>query len=219
MEVSCAAGVGPQASIWARAGQVGAASLHEAAGRIGALPHALKPISRGMRISAPAFPVQSPRGDNLWLHLALAEAPAGSVIVADVGEGESFGYWGEVMARAAIARGLAGLVLTGGVRDSARLAELGFPTFCASIAIQGTLKDFAGAGSLRAPVRIGEITVAAGDLIVGDDDGLVCIPDARAEEIVCASEHREADEADIFRRLEAGELTLDIYNLRKDAQS
>ncbi len=218
MDAASAVGNGPQASVWARAVLVGTASLHEAAGRAGALPHRVKPLSSSMQISAPAFPVRSPRGDNLWLHRALEQAPAGSVIVADVGEGEGFGYWGEVMARAAIARGLAGIVLTGGVRDSARLAALGFPTFCASIAIQGTIKDFDGDGALGVPVRIGEIVVEPGDVIVGDADGVVCIPSAKADEIISAAERREAEEADIFRRLEAGELTLDIYYLRKDAQ-
>jgi len=219
MNVASAAKSRPQASIWKRAGLLGTASLHEAAGRAGALPFALKPLSGTMQISGPAYPVRSPRGDNLWLHRALAEAPSGSVIVADVGAGEAFGYWGEVMARAAIARSLGGLVLTGGVRDSARLISLGFPTFCTAVAIQGTIKDFGGDGALGTPIAIGGITIAGGDLLVGDADGVVCFPLELAEDIVSAAERREAEEAEIFRRLEAGELTLDIYHLRKDAQS
>lgn len=205
------------AELLGRAVGLGTASLHEAAGRRGALPFGLKPLSASMLLAGPAFPVRSPRGDNLWLHRAIAEAEAGAVLVVDVGAGEGYGHWGEVMARAAVARGLAGLVLTGGVRDSRQLVELGFPTFCTSIAIQGTAKDFGGDGALGEPVRLGDVTVRAGDLIVGDADGLFAIPAADAAAVVTAAEAREAEERTIFRRLEAGETTLDIYRLRNGA--
>ncbi|MGQ0280376.1 RraA family protein [Sphingopyxis sp. Q841] len=200
--------------LFRRASGVGTASLHEAAKRRGALPWSLKPLSPQMAVAGPAFTVRSPLGDNLWLHRALEQAAAGDILVVDAGNGSGFGYWGEVMARAALARGIAGLVLSGGVRDSARLIELGLPTFCLSVAIQGTGKNFAGDGALGEPVRFGDVLVRQNDLIVGDADGLFTIPIAEAPAVIAEAERREIEESAIFARLAAGELTLDIYGLR-----
>ena len=202
----------------ARAKELGVASLHEAAGRRGALPHNIKPLCGTMRLSGPAFTVRSPVGDNLWIHRALAEAQAGDVLVVDAGAGEAFGYWGEVMARAAQARGLAGLVISGGVRDSQQLVALALPTFCASIAVQGTVKNFAGAGALSEPVRIGEVVIASGDLVVGDADGVFAVGVGEAPDVISTAERRESEELAIFDRLIRGELTLDIYQLRNGGE-
>lgn len=202
------------ADVLRRAGALGVASLHEAAGRRGALPYGIKPLDPAMQLCGPAFTIRSPVGDNLWLHRALAEAQPGDILVVDAGAGEGFGYWGEVMARAAIARGLAGLVISGGIRDSRQLVDLGFPTFCTSIAIQGTVKDFSGTGALRAPVRLGEVLVSQGDLVVGDADGVFALPERDAARVVEVAERREIEEQVIFGRLAQGEFTLDIYQLR-----
>jgi 4-hydroxy-4-methyl-2-oxoglutarate aldolase len=195
---------------------VGSATLHEAAGKVGALPAAISPIGPGMRISGPALPVLSPPGDNLWLHWALDAAQPGDVIVVAFGEGpdpDEFGHWGEVMAVAAQQRRVAGLVIAGGVRDVHRLKELGFATFASSTCIRGTAKDPAGIGAIGNPVHIGDTTIGHGDLVVADDDGVVVIPKSRAEVALAAAEKREHEEKDIFRRLAAGESTTDIYNL------
>ncbi|MFI9388040.1 RraA family protein [Kutzneria sp. NPDC052558] len=189
------------------------ATVHEAAGRIGALPSSIKPLHPAMHIAAPAFPVRTPPGDNLWLHRAVRAASPGEVLVVDTGEGFEHGYWGEILAEAAIARGLAGLVIHGGVRDSARLIELGWPVFAERICIQGTAKDPHGAGELGEPVVIGGRTVCLGDLVVADADGVVIVPASRAAEVQRLSALREQAEADYLRRIRAGEPTTDIYRL------
>jgi 4-hydroxy-4-methyl-2-oxoglutarate aldolase len=201
-------------ALLARAARLGTATIHESAGRIGDLPHAIKPIHPAMSLAGRALPVRSPAGDNLWLHRALAEMQADDVLVVDTGSGDNYGYWGEVMATAAMARGAAGLVLNGGVRDSLQLIELGLPTFSAAIAIKGTIKGQSGDGAIGDPVRFDDVVVRRGDLVVGDADGVVVIPAHRAQAVIAASEARDAAEVDILARLRAGELTLDIYSLR-----
>jgi 4-hydroxy-4-methyl-2-oxoglutarate aldolase len=188
-----------------------AASLHEAAGRIGALPATIMPIAPAMTLCGPAFPVRCPAGDNLWIHRALSEAAPGEVLVVDCGTGAGFGYWGEIMATAAIRRGLAGLVITGGVRDSLALIALGLPTFSGAITIQGTGKNPDGDGALGDPVRIGDVTVRRGDLVVGDADGLVVLSPAVAAGAVPAARARDTAEAGILERIRAGASTLDVY--------
>lgn len=190
-----------------------AATLHEAAGRIGALPAAIKPVHDAFAVFGPAYPVACTPGHNLWIHHALYRAPAGSVLVVDVGVGVEYGYWGEVLSVAAAGRALAGVVITGCVRDKEQLAKVGFPVFSAGVCLRGTGKDPAGAGSLGRPVAIGEVTVRAGDLVAGDADGVVVIPAERVLEVVRAAHRRESDESDYLRRLRSAESTLDIYGL------
>ncbi len=189
------------------------ASLHEASGKLGALPAILKPLDRQMRLCGRALPVRSPGGDNLWIHRALAAAGPGDVLVVDTGTGVEFGYWGEIMATSARARGLAGLVITGGVRDSLALIELGLPTFSACVSIKGTLKNDKGDGSVGEPVRIGEIVVRKGDLIFGDADGLVVFSPEVAPGAVAAAQRRDAEERIILEKVRSGALTLDVYKL------
>lgn len=197
----------------ARAGAIGTASLHEASGRLGALPHLVKPIDPAMHVAGRALPVRSPLGDNLWLHRAIAAASPGDLLVVDAGDTGRFGYWGEIMASAALARGIVGLVTSGGVRDSLRLRELGLPTFAAGVSILGTIKNPAGDGAVGEPVRLGEVVVRRGDLVVGDADGVWSIPAARAAVVVADAERRDAEEQHILRRIAAGETTIAIYNL------
>lgn len=189
------------------------ASLHEAAGRIGALPSRIKPVADDMVLFGPALPVRCPPGDNLWIHRALAEARAGDVLVVDCGPGDEFGYWGEIMATAAIARGVAGLVITGGVRDKRALVALGLPTFSGTICIRGTGKNPALDGAVGESVRIGSVTVRAGDVVVGDADGVMVLAPDAAGVAVPASFDRDRKEEAILDRVRAGELTLDVYNL------
>lgn len=190
------------------------ATLHEAAGRRGALPAGIRPLDRTMHMVGRALPVRCPRGDNLWIHRALVEAAHDDVLVVDAGDGFEYGYWGEVMATMALARGLAGLVITGGVRDSLRLVELGFATFATGTAILGTAKDVAGDGAAGEAVRIGEVVIRRGDLIVGDADGVFACPSGEASALVARAEQRERDEADIIRRLQTGASTMEIYGLK-----
>lgn len=190
------------------------ATLHEAAGRRGALPVGIRPLDRTMHMAGRALPVRCPRGDNLWIHRALVQAARDDVLVVDAGEGFEYGYWGEVMATMALARGLAGLVITGGVRDSLRLIELGFATFTTGTAILGTAKDVAGDGAAGEAIRIGEIVIRRGDLVVGDADGVFACPAGKAAALMARAVQRDRDEADIIRRLQAGESTMEIYGLK-----
>lgn len=189
------------------------ATVHEAAGRLGALPSVIKPLSPDMYVAAPAFPVRVPPGDNLWLHRAVYAASRGEVLVVDTGDGFEYGYWGEILTEAAMARGLAGLVIHGGVRDCRQLIELGWPVFAERLCVRGTAKDPLGAGELGEPVRLGDVTVGLGDLIVADADGVVCVPRGVSDDVGKRSAERERTEAEYIRRLRGGETTIALYGL------
>jgi 4-hydroxy-4-methyl-2-oxoglutarate aldolase len=195
----------------AAAARLPTATLHEAARKIGALPSAIKPVAPGFRFAGSALTVHSPGGDNLWLHRALDVAQAGDVMVVFAGGAHEHGYWGEIMATMAKVRGLAGLVIDACVRDGVLLGEIGFPVFARGLCIQGTGKDFGAIGWINHPITMGNVVVDAGDLVVGDFDGVVAIPRARAADVIAAAEKRGAEEAAILRRLEAGEGTLTVY--------
>jgi len=187
-----------------------AATIHEAMGGRGALPAEIKPISLGMRVLGPAFPLASPPGDNLMLHHALAEAPPGCVLVADAKGYMNAGCWGDIMTLAAITRGIAGLVFYGSVRDRAEIVESGFPVFASGVCIRGTSKD--KKAPLGVPILVGDVTVHPGDIVVGDDDGVVVVPRDKVEEVVVASQVRVEKEAQICERISNGEHTLDVYS-------
>ncbi len=189
-----------------------AATLHEAGGRIGVLPSSIKPVAPAFRVCGPAVTVQSPGGDNLWLHRALYVAEPGDVLVVHVSGAHDFGYWGEIMSAAAQARQLGGLVIDGCVRDGAVLADFGLPVFARGLSIRGTGKDFGARGWINHPVLFDDLVVQPGDLVVGDTDGVVALPRARAAEVVQAAQAREAKEAGIVQRIRAGERTLEVYN-------
>ncbi|MGF6842513.1 4-hydroxy-4-methyl-2-oxoglutarate aldolase [Paraburkholderia youngii] len=190
---------------------VPAAALHEAGGKIGVLPTSIRPVAPGFRICGTAFTVHSPGGDNLWLHRAILAAKPGDVLVVYANGAYDHGYWGEVMTTAAKVRGLAGLVIDGCVRDADLLEQIGFPVFSRGLSIRGTGKDYGAIGWLNAPVLLGNTTIEPGDLIVGDRDGVVAVPRARASEVVAKAAQREIDEAAICKRIEAGETTMQIY--------
>lgn len=197
-----------------RAAGLSTATAHEAAGKIGALPSYIKPVAPHMRLCGPAYPVKSPPGDNLFLHHAIYAASPGDILVIDCGpDGAEFGYWGEVMSVAAHAVSLGGLVITGGIRDSDKLGDLGFPVFSGNVCIRGTKKDPLGDGSLGQPVRIGDVEIAPGDVVLGDADGVMVIPAARFEDVLRESRARDAAELSYFERMRAGETTLQIYGL------
>lgn len=202
----------PPAEVMAAASSLGAATLHEAGGRIGVMPSAIKPVAPGLRVCGPAVTVHSPGGDNLWLHRAIYVAQPGDVLVVHVSGEYDWGYWGEIMSCAAQARGLAGLVIDGGVRDGAVLADLGLPVFARGLCIRGTGKDFGARGWINHPTLFGDLIVQPGDLVVGDADGVVVVPRERAAQVVEASRQREAKEASVIQRLRAGERTLELYN-------
>lgn len=198
-------------SVVAAAKYLPTATLHEVAGRIGVMPSAIKPVAPSFRLCGPAVTVHSPGGDNLWLHRAMYVARPGDVLVVHVSGVHDFGYWGEIMSAAARARQLGGLVIDGAVRDGQILADFGFPVFARGLCIRGTGKDFGARGWINFPTLFDNITVNAGDLIVGDTDGVVAIPRLLAGTVVDAALERERKEAEIIRRIEGGERTLEVY--------
>ena len=193
------------------ASQFPVATLHEAAGKIGALPSILKPTSVSFQLCGPAVTVDSPGGDNLWIHRALYVAQPGDVLVVHVSGVYEHGYWGEIMSTAAQVRGLGGLVIDGCVRDAMLLERIGFPVFARGLCIRGTGKDFNGRGRINGPILFGDVTVSPGDLIVGDRDGVVAIPRARVPDVIESAIQRTDVEEGVLERLQRGESTLSIY--------
>lgn len=192
----------------------GSATLHEASGKSGAMPSAIKPVAPEFRLGGTAVTVHAPGGDNLWLHRAIYEATAGDVLVVSVGGQFDHGYWGGIMSIAAKARKLSGLVIDGCVRDVMLLRRLAFPVFSRGLCIRGTTKDFGARGWINAPVRFDDVTVTPGDLIVGDEDGVVSIARDQIPAVLDLARKREEDEAEIVRRLGDGATTLDLYGWR-----
>ena len=152
---------------------ISTATVHEASGKKGAVDSGIKPIAKGVRICGPAFTVQCHPADNLMLHKALEKAQPGDVLVASVGGYHEAGYWGGLMATSAMARNLGGLAIDGCVRDSAEMITLGFPVFCRGFCIRGTTK--AVLGLINYPTLFGGVLINPGDLILGDDDGIVVV--------------------------------------------
>jgi len=187
------------------------ATLHEAAGKIGVLPQAIKPVAPDFRVYGPAVTVHSPGGDNLWLHRAIYAAEPGDVLVVHVSDRYDHGYWGEIMSTAAQVRGLAGLVIDGCVRDVPLLREIGFPVFARGLCIRGTGKDFGARGWVNHPMLIDGVVVNAGDLVCGDEDGVVVIGREQVPQTLDSAARRAALESGIIERLRAGETTLKIY--------
>jgi 4-hydroxy-4-methyl-2-oxoglutarate aldolase len=185
------------------------ATLSEASGLAVALCPEIRSLWAGARLCGPAFTVQGAGGDNLALHHAVLQAPPGSVLVADLG-GARFGHWGEILTVAAQHRGIAGLLIDGGVRDTSETEALGFPVFSRNNSILGTRKHFRGV--FGRPVQVGGITVRPGDLVVGDVDGVVALPQADAERILDRADTRVAQENELMKQLREGHSTLDLYD-------
>lgn len=189
--------------------ELGAATLGESGGN--AMRARIRAAWPGARLAAPAFPVRCTPGDNLAIHVAVAEAPAGSALVVDVGGQPELGYWGEVLTTGAEARGLAGLVIDGGVRDVAALTAHAFPVFSTMIALRGATKD--RAGSVGSVVTVGDVEVNAGDWIVGDSDGVTVIRADDLDAVIAAGRAREAKEQGFFAALRAGSTTMGLLSL------
>ena len=188
---------------------LGAATLGESGGR--PMAPRVRPVWTGARISAPAFPVNCSTADNLAIHVAVAEAPAGSVLVVNVGHEPARGYWGEVLTTGAEARGLAGLVIDGGVRDVDALETHRFPVFSTMIALRGATKQ--EPGTVGGTAMVGDVEVAAGDWIVGDVDGVTVVPSAHLDDVLGAGRTRAAKEEHFFAELRAGRTTLQLLSL------
>jgi len=188
---------------------LGAATLGESGAR--RLDPRVRPAWPGAAVAGPAFPVRCTPGDNLAVHVGVTRAPAGSVLVADVGGVRELGYWGEVLTTAAEARGLVGLVIDGCVRDVDALAAHGFPVFSTGLALPGATKARPGATGVT--VEVGDAVVAPGDWVVGDADGVAVVPGDALDDVVAAGRARAGKEADMFERLRAGASTVELLGL------
>jgi 4-hydroxy-4-methyl-2-oxoglutarate aldolase len=193
----------------AQVAQIPTATLHEAMGKYGALPAAIKPLNPAMKLCGTAVPIHTMPGDNLLLHRGIAHASPGDVLVVHVSGHYEAGYWGEIMTVAAQARELAGLVIDGCVRDADPIEASGFPVFCRGLCIHGTTKF--GRGTLNQPIVIGNVTIQPGDIIVGYRDGVVVVPRDRLVEAITAAHAREAKESKTIASLKEGKTTLEIY--------
>jgi 4-hydroxy-4-methyl-2-oxoglutarate aldolase len=190
-----------------------ATTVYEAAGQQGAMEHSIRPIAVGMKLCGSALTVRCQPADNLTLHAAIALAQPGDVIVADVGGALDAGHWGEITTVAAQARGVAGLVINGGVRDIGPIVRRGFAVFAPAISMKATVK--ATPGLINHPIVCGGVTIYPGDLVLADDDGIVVVAHARVAQVLEESRQREQREAEVMRRLEAGELTLDVLGFQQ----
>lgn len=190
--------------------QLGTSILCKSSGLPCALDHNIRPIWPGAAVTGPAFPLRCAAGDNLAIHLAVDQVPRGHVLVVDA-MGYIAGYWGEILTVAAQARGVTGLVIDGGVRDVTAIEKRQFPVFARGVGMRACVK--AHAPSVGEPVVIGGVTVAPGDLVVADADGVTCIPQAQVQRTLAAARQRAEKEAGIIKRLQAGETTVDILGL------
>lgn len=187
-------------------------TVYEAAGKTGAMDATLRPVAPGMRLSGRALTVRCQPADNLTLHAAVALAKPGDVIVADVGGFVEAGHWGEILTVAAQQRGVAGLVINGGVRDIDAARRRNFPVFAGGVSMKATVKDVLG--SINEPIVCGGVIVRPGDVVLGDDDGVVVLPVETAADALQAAIARETAELEVMRRLQAGDLTIDILGFR-----
>jgi 4-hydroxy-4-methyl-2-oxoglutarate aldolase len=188
---------------------LGAATLGESGGV--AMRPRIRAVWKGARISAPAYPVRCTPGDNLAIHVAVTTVPAGHALVVDVGDEEEFGYWGEVLTTGAQARGVAGLIIDGGVRDVAALETRRFSVFSTTVALRGAAKQ--ARGSVGVPATVGGVEVHAGDWVVGDADGVTVIPGAALDDVLAAGRAREQKEEGLFAALTDGATTVELLHL------
>jgi 4-hydroxy-4-methyl-2-oxoglutarate aldolase len=193
-------------------GEIGTASVHEAIGRVGYVGPMLRPIQQNVRIGGSAVTVLSHPGDNLMIHAAVEVCQAGDVLVVVNTAPSTHGMFGDLLATSLQVRGVRGLVIDAGVRDTSDLRAMGFPVWSQHVSCQGTVKNTPG--SVNVPVVLGGLLVNPGDVICADDDGVVVVSREDAEWALQQSQSRIEKEAGTRAKLTAGELGVDFYGLR-----
>ena len=196
-----------------RLGALGTATVHEAYGRFGLMKPYLRPVWTGAEAAGTAVTVLAHPGDNWMIHVAVEQCQPGDVLVVGCSADNTDGMFGDLLATSLMARGVKGLIIDAGARDAKSLREMGFPVWSKAISAKGTVK--ASLGAVNVPVVCGGVNVIPGDAVIADDDGVVVVRPKDVADVVAKGEKRQADEEGKRKQLAAGQLGLDMYNMRE----